>query len=497
MPRASMCMDIIIITKAWDRWRAVLVFVSLGVAFCLCLHIFLTVANFITIVFLFCWMPVRLSMVLLNALPKVTTSQIASDSSVRVQDRNSRRITDRSLPSNVCETPVSRDMLLTDVGVQGSSQLIPDASCAPRILASNRNTANATTTSLAASGVNQVGFVQPPPRCSGEEIIRPTIGPLEGLSGEILAEIANHLPHSSISCLALVSKKFGTQFRFRYVHSGTERCSITRFNAIASEPQLGQFTTEIIVHPTFFRPPLRVRWLLDGSKPSVVEASRIVTESKKLWRLGAVLEACPRIHSLTWNEGDLPLSLTILRTLRTRLSTSLKHLDISADSQLLAHLLEIPPSPPSNIRLTSLALRGNISQDSANAVTNLFFMTAGSLRHVRFVDTCFSSESFSNPSPIDAVMNVFLGEPSGPRRVDIVNPSNLNIASIPIPVAAEGFELAVHGTSSLANQPAHWLPENTLESHLNSLVLSLVDLGWSVESRRSENRCQKRWKTVS
>jgi hypothetical protein len=344
-----------IVTKLWDRlgWAAVPVFVSLSAVFCLCLPIFLILASFvlfITIVFLFCWMPVRLSMFLLNALPKATTSQIAPASSVRIQDRDSPRITG-----------------------------------------------------------NQVGFVQPPAECSGEEIIRPTIGPLEQLSGEILEEITNHLPASSIGCLALVSKKFGTQFRFRYVHSGTERCSLTRFKAIASEPRLGQFTTQMIVHPTFFRPSLKVQWLFDGSKPSVVEAARIARETKKQWLLGVVLEACPRIRSLTWTEGDLPLFPTILQTLQTRLSTSLKHLDISVDSQLLPHLLGIPPSPPYNMRLTSLTLRGSISQGNADAIANLVFMTATTLRRVRFVDACFSDEPLGNPSPIDAVMKVIFG----------------------------------------------------------------------------------------
>jgi hypothetical protein len=64
-------------------------------------------------------------------------------------------------------------------------------------------------------------------------------------------------------------------------------------------------------------------------------------------------------------------------------------------------------------------------------------------------------------------------EPSGLRRVDIVNPSNLNIASIPVALAGEGFELAVHGTAYVARRPAQWLPRNTLQSPLMSLVLSL------------------------
>jgi F-box domain len=399
-----------IIARVWDKWRAV-PFVSLGAVFCFCLPIFLTAASFvlfIAIVFSFCWMPVRLSMVLLNALHKVTTSQIAPASSTQIQDHNSRRITDRRLPSNACETPVSRDMLLTGVGVRGSSQLIPDSYCAPGILASNRNAANVTAC-FAASGVNHVSFVQPPPECSGEEIIRPTIGPLERLPREILEEIVSHLPNSSISCLALVSKEFGTQFRFCYVNSGMDRFSITRFRALASELQLGQFTTRMVVHPNFFRLPLKVQWSLDVSSPSLVEASGIITVSRKQWLLDVVLKACPRLHSLTWNEGNLPLFPTILQTLRTSLFTSLRYLDISVDSQLLTHLLEIPPSPPYHLMLTSLTLRGSISQDNANAITNLFFMTSTSLRHVRFVNTCFTNESSGNRSPIDAVMNVCFG----------------------------------------------------------------------------------------
>ena len=296
-------------------------------------------------------------------------------------------------------------MLLTDAIDQGTPRSKPDvegSKCTHSALKNIRN--DATTTSIVTSGVRENTFVESPLEYTSEDVLRYTRSPLETLSMEILEEIVGHLPNSSISSLALVSKKFGTQFRFRNVHSGTERFSIRKFSLIAKEPQLGMHTTHMIVHRTFYLPHVKVQWLLDGSEPEVSQVSRYATEGKKLQLISTVLEACPRIRSLIWNEGVLTLHPTILETLQIRLTTSLRHLDISVDSQFL-HYFHNPTLPSlDTIRLSSLTLRGGFSAVSARAVTTLFSLTATSIRYVRLIDTSFPDQELAA-----SVFAIFLG----------------------------------------------------------------------------------------
>ena len=110
---------------------------------------------------------------------------------------------------------------------------------------------------------------------------------------KLLEGIGRHLPNSSIGSLALVSKKLGTHFRFLHVHSGQEPYSIQKFSLIANEPQLGHFTTNIIVHPTFYRPPVKVQWLFEGANPHAAAATCCLTEGYKQQLVARTLQACP------------------------------------------------------------------------------------------------------------------------------------------------------------------------------------------------------------
>ena len=81
-------------------------------------------------------------------------------------------------------------------------------------------------------------FVESPISYTSEAVTYDAWSPLKALSVELLEEIVGHPPNISIGSLALISKKFGTQFRFRLVHSWQEHYSIQKFSLIARENQV-------------------------------------------------------------------------------------------------------------------------------------------------------------------------------------------------------------------------------------------------------------------
>ena len=105
-----------------------------------------------------------------------------------------------------------------------------NASLAPNIPASVHD--HETATSIVGA------FVESPISYTSEAVTYDAWSPLKALSVELLEEIVGHPPNSSIGSLALISKKFGTQFRFRHVHSWQEHYSIQKFSLIARENQV-------------------------------------------------------------------------------------------------------------------------------------------------------------------------------------------------------------------------------------------------------------------
>ena len=367
--------------KIWGTWRKVWL-VSLGVVFCLCLPIFLTVAGFvlafITIPGLLFFTPVQLAILLLDAFLRGTARQLTAAASLRTRNvSHSRRTTGRSLNTK----RISLSQKTTLASAHGSPQSFSDTA----YLAPNTPTNiydHETTTGIVGA------FVESPIGHTSKEVTYDSRSPLEALSVELLEEIVRHLTNSSIDSLALVSKKFGTQFRFRHVHSGYRYFAIQKFSLIANMPQLGQFTTHMIVHPTFYL-PANIQWL-QASDPRVAEATCCPTEDDKQRLVARTLQACPRLRSLIWSEAFMQLDPTIPKALQTRLATSLRHLDISIRSKFLK-TLNSTSSLLGSVRLTSLTLRHGFCPVSVGFVFTLFSLTTTSLRYVRFVNTLFRS----------------------------------------------------------------------------------------------------------
>jgi len=214
--------------------------------------------------------------------------------------------------------------------------------------------------------------------------------PIEFLP-EVVEELVKYLSPSTISALALVSRKISLPFRFRRVHSGTEYVSLPTFSQLARQPHLGGHVRNLTIHQTFYNPAIKVQWLLEGSDPAVAQASWESTEHKKLALLTAVMDACDRISSLTWNEGQLTLPPCILDAVETRLTHSLRHLDIHANcSQLLIHLPQAISQQAESISLESVTVRGGFDPKSFIDIGTLLTMTKRTLRQLRFVDTKLS-----------------------------------------------------------------------------------------------------------
>lgn len=208
------------------------------------------------------------------------------------------------------------------------------------------------------------------------------------LPSTILEEILRYLPADTTGTLALVSRNFGNQFRFRRVHSGTEYVPLMTFSLIARKPQLGEHVLRLTVHPTYYRPHVKVQWLLEGSDPAVLQANWTTAEEKKLILLSAVIQACRRISSLTWNEGRLPMPPHILNTLQIRLATTLRNVDIHADcAQLLVHLRKTSSDEFDALRLISLTIRGGLNETTVPDILRLLKSTRNSLRYLTLIDS--------------------------------------------------------------------------------------------------------------
>lgn len=218
---------------------------------------------------------------------------------------------------------------------------------------------------------------------------------LEKLSDKIIDQILSYLPRSHIGILALVSKDLAFRFRFRRIHSGTEYCPLSTFSEIARRPRLGERTRRLVVHKSFFRPPIRTQWLLEGSDPIVAYTSWKGTEMKKHNLLATVFKACRRISSLTWNEARLPFPLTLLKTVELRLYTTLRHLDISAKhGQLLNYVNHHHHSQP--FRLTSVVIRDGFKVESMTAIAKFLKLSTATIRQIHLQDSNFGSLGIQN-----------------------------------------------------------------------------------------------------
>ncbi|KAF8589664.1 hypothetical protein K439DRAFT_327073 [Ramaria rubella] len=439
------------------RIKVMLVF-SLITTFCVCTPIFLAAATFallfVTILLLLMlYVPVRIALSLLDVFLSIVHRFIPERPRILKGSLHPRsRRPGKSLA--YAARSMSKDLLL-DTIVESRPSPTPSTSNALLLdLGTAQTNTNGSFGSILSPGATDIIFVESPVDFRNISTSIPTMSRLESLSGELVEEVIKHLPTGSISALALVSKRFGTQFRFRRVHSGTEYCPLSTFSLVAQERRLGQYITRITVHPTFYRPPVRMQWLLEGSNTSIADASRSATEDKKHILLGAVLEASSRLQSLTWNEGSLTFRHRIFQMLQTQacLFASLRYLDIPIGSQLLRFMTEPTVSTLLNntLRLSSLTLRGGLGPEDSTAVIKLFLMASRSIRHLRFVDTQFRD----NEEQTQHILDVILKAPSGLQRLELINSRDVDTECIPIVNTRPGFELLIKNdpTTSCARQ---------------------------------------------
>ncbi|KAF8520800.1 hypothetical protein BU17DRAFT_65259 [Hysterangium stoloniferum] len=240
---------------------------------------------------------------------------------------------------------------------------------------------------------------------------------VETLSCEIIEEIISYLPPRSISNLALASRNFGTQFRFRRIHSDTEQAV------------LGQHTIRLTIHPTYYSPPVKTQWLLLGSDPVTANATWTATEKKKYSVLAAIIKACDRVSSLAWNEGQTRMPRIILETLHLRLITSIRHLDISATcGQLFERINDHMLLSTDTMRLVSLTIRGGITRQNLVNIKNLLSLTASTIRNVRFMNTDFAEAGCDSQQALGSMLQ----DLPGLSRIDFISPHDLDVAHIPI-----------------------------------------------------------------
>lgn len=376
-----------VIAKLQKGWRFA-VLVLFGAVACVFLFTFLATAGFILLfitlpIFLIFSAPAQLVLLLSDSISSKTPTALAETLPWIRNGSRSRRNGSRSIASNR-DRSFSKGNVPNSTVTSNSSPLVTEPGTPRSLFDTFPEDVMA---NVAASEpavpllVEQDAIVESPM----EPFSKTSPRPIEALSSELIEKIVKHLPQSSISTLALVSKRLGTQFRFRRVHSGTEDGSLSMFAHIKHEPRLGQHTTTLVVHPTFFRPPRKVQWLLEGSDLAVAAASLKATEARKQLLLLAVLRACPRIRSLTWNDGELPLSTGLTEAFQS-LSPSLHHLDVPVGSPLISHINV--HMPPGTLRLDSLTLRGGFPEGSSVAVMGLFFVST-TIRRIRFVNTDF------------------------------------------------------------------------------------------------------------
>lgn len=250
---------------------------------------------------------------------------------------------------------------------------------------------------VSSPNVLGLNLVESPAEYTAGDIPFPHVNYLETLSDKIIDEILGYLPSFYIGILALVSRDMAFRFRFRRIHSGTEYCPLSTFGDISRRSRLGDHTQRVVIHKTFYRPPVRTQWLLEGSDPTVIQTSWRESEEKKQVLLGTVLKSCHRISSLTWNETRRPLPLSIFKTVQLRLRTCLKHLDISANhNQLINYLNRYHDPLQTTFQLRSIVIRDGFTEHSIIAVTSFLKFSAASIRKISFKNSNFGRLTIEN-----------------------------------------------------------------------------------------------------
>ncbi|GJJ06909.1 hypothetical protein Clacol_001105 [Clathrus columnatus] len=296
---------------------------------------------------------------------------------------------------------------------------------------------------VASPNVLGLNFVESPTEYNAADTPFARINYLAILSDKIIDEILAYLPYSYIGILALVSKELASRFRFRRIHSGTDYCPLPTFNQISRRPRLGDNVKRLIIHRTFYRPPIKTQWLLEGSDPVVFRAAWKASEEKKQILLATVLRSCRHISSLTWNEGRLPLPVSILRTVELRLGTSIRHLDISANfNQLVNYLINRNHDPLRNFQLRSIIIRDGFTEETMIAITKFLKLSDSTIRQIHFKDSNFTRLGIQERP----LLFTMLCQLPHLERIDFTRPLGLDTAHIPISHIGleKGLALNIH-----------------------------------------------------
>ncbi|KIJ57209.1 hypothetical protein M422DRAFT_773866 [Sphaerobolus stellatus SS14] len=296
---------------------------------------------------------------------------------------------------------------------------------------------------------------------------------LQSLPFAIVEEILKYLPSRSLSSLALISKNFGRKIRFYRVHSGTEYVALQTFTLLARQPQSGKYVRQLVVHHTFYRPHIKAQWLLEGSDPHVAHSHWTATEGKKIAILSAVLDSCEDISSLSWSEGRLPLPPRILNMVEARLSSTIRQLDIYAEShQLLMHLPQMISQQADSLRLELVTVRGGFTSKSLVDISTLLLMTKRTLRHLRFVDTRFGNSLIRLSESLHELTSLTL--------LEFINPTDLDGKHIPVAFlgqqSSSGCGLVISNPVSTSNslQIMFSVPPLQVLSNLDSLIITIA-----------------------